>query len=70
MIRSIKKLAYNVLRKQPLASPIEVERAEQTFYINYLRPDMVVFDVGANVGELTFLFSRFIGGGKCIVLSR
>ena len=43
------------------ASPIAVERAEQTFYINYLREDMVVFDVGANIGELTLLFSRFVG---------
>jgi FkbM family methyltransferase len=43
------------------ASPIAVERAEQTFYINYLREGMVVFDVGANIGELTLLFSRFVG---------
>ena len=70
MIRSIKKLAYNVFHKQPSASPLEVERAELTFYINYLRPGMVVFDVGANVGELTLLFSRLIGGGEFIVSSR
>jgi FkbM family methyltransferase len=43
----------------------EVERAEQTFYIKYLRQGMTVFDVGANIGELTLLFSRFVQpGGK------
>ncbi len=36
-----------------------VERAERIFYLNYLRPEMTVFDVGANVGELTLLFSHF-----------
>lgn len=43
------------------ASPIEVERAEQIFYINYLREGMTVFDVGANIGELSLLFARFVG---------
>ena len=42
------------------ASMIEVERAEQHFYLDYLRPGMTVFDVGANVGELTMLFSRLV----------
>jgi len=47
------------------ASPIAVERAEQIFYVNYLREGMTVFDVGANIGELTLLFSRFVQpGGK------
>ena len=41
----------------------EVERAEQIFYLEYLRQGMTVFDVGANVGELTLLFSRFVGSG-------
>lgn len=40
---------------------MEVERAERIFYLNYLREPMIVFDVGANVGELTLLFSRFAG---------
>jgi FkbM family methyltransferase len=43
------------------ASPHEVEMREWTFYINYLRPGMIVFDVGAYIGELTLLFSRFVG---------
>ena len=48
-------------RRNQSASPAIVERAERTFYINYLREGMIVFDVGANVGELTLLFSRFVG---------
>lgn len=43
------------------ASPLEVERAEWMFYLQYLRPGMVVIDAGAYVGELTELFSRFVG---------
>ncbi len=39
----------------------EVERVERIFYLDYLREGMTVFDVGANVGELTLLFSRFVG---------
>ncbi len=46
---------------QQSASFEEVERAERIFYLNYLREGMIVFDVGANVGELTLLFSRFVG---------
>lgn len=66
----------NVLRKQwrrvrarlqhHAASPLEVERAEQIFYLNYLRDGMTVFDVGANIGELTLLFSRFVGSSGAV----
>lgn len=42
----------------------EVERAERIFYLEFLREGMTVFDVGANVGELTLLFSRFVAGGS------
>lgn len=45
---------------------IEVERAERIFYLKYLREKMTVFDVGANVGELTLLFSRFVGDSGII----
>ena len=45
------------------SSFVEVERAERIFYLEYLREGMTVFDVGANVGELTLLFSRFVGEG-------
>lgn len=56
---------YHLLTGTLHASPDAVERAEQIFYINYLRKGMTVFDVGANIGELTILFSRFIQpGGK------
>lgn len=44
----------------------EVERAERIFYLEYLREGMTVFDVGANVGELTLLFSRFVGAGGVV----
>jgi FkbM family methyltransferase len=40
---------------------MEVERAERIFYLEYLREGMTVFDAGANVGDLTLLFSRFVG---------
>lgn len=39
----------------------EVERAERIFYLEYLREGMTVFDAGANAGELTLIFSRFVG---------
>lgn len=48
-------------RSSAPASFIEVERAERLFYLGYLREGMTVFDVGANIGELTMLFSRFVG---------
>jgi FkbM family methyltransferase len=43
------------------AKPLEVEKSEQIFYIRYLQPGMTVFDIGANVGEISLLFSRFVG---------
>jgi FkbM family methyltransferase len=46
---------------RPAASFVEVERAERVFYLDYLRDGMTVFDAGANVGDLTMLFSRFVG---------
>lgn len=42
---------------------IETEKFEQKFYIDYLKPGMVAFDVGANIGEISILFSRFVGKG-------
>jgi FkbM family methyltransferase len=48
------------------ASFVEVERAERIFYLETLREGMTVFDVGANVGELTLLFSRFVGAGGVV----
>ena len=62
----MKSLIKKILRRQndylnESADFIEVERAERIFYLEYLREKMTVFDVGANVGELTLLFSRFVG---------
>lgn len=48
------------------ASFAEVERAERIFYLETLREGMTVFDVGANVGELTLLFSRFVGASGSV----
>jgi FkbM family methyltransferase len=59
-------LRWRKQRSSPPPEPAafaEVERAERIFYLEYLREGMTVFDVGANVGELTLLFSRFVGSG-------
>lgn len=50
----------------PAASFLEVERAERLFYLEYLREGMTVFDVGANIGELTLMFSRFVDAQGCV----
>lgn len=51
---------YRMINRYP-QTPYEVEKAEHTFYIQYLQPGMVAFDIGANIGELSLLFSRFVG---------
>ncbi len=68
LFHAMKKI-FNSVRRQfwrssAPANFAEVERAERIFYLNYLRENMTVFDVGANVGELTLLFSRFAAGGS------
>ncbi len=65
----IKSVKYRINRLRQAPAPpsyLEVERAERIFYLEYLRENMTVFDVGANVGELTLLFSRFAGNGGSI----
>jgi FkbM family methyltransferase len=73
----VRKRAASVLRRlrrnfgaaRGSASPatfVEVERAERIFYLETLREGMTVFDVGANVGELTLLFSRFVGASGVV----
>lgn len=60
----LKRLRRNLNAARAPASPasfVEVERAERIFYLETLREGMTVFDVGANVGELTLLYSRFVG---------
>lgn len=63
ILNSLKRRIRNFAETNEPASYAEVERAEQIFYLEYLREGMTVFDVGANVGELTLLFSRFAGAG-------
>lgn len=59
LARTLSKV-NRMLNRYP-QTPNEVEKAEQTFYIQYLSPGMVAFDVGANIGEISLLFSRFVG---------
>lgn len=63
ILNSVKWRVRRLAAPPESAGYAEVERAEQIFYIDYLREGMTVFDVGANVGELTLLFSRFAGAG-------
>ncbi len=49
------------LKHTKYASPLEVERAEFIYYIKYLHEGMTVFDVGAHVGEISLIFSKFVG---------
>lgn len=65
----LRRLRRNLGAARGAASPadfVEVERAERIFYLETLREGMTVFDVGANVGELTLLFSRFVGAGGVV----
>ncbi|MBC7929606.1 MAG: FkbM family methyltransferase [Rubrivivax sp.] len=62
LVRRMRRLGRaSATGAQSPASFTEVERAERIFYLETLREGMTVFDVGANVGELTLLFSRFVG---------
>jgi FkbM family methyltransferase len=61
LISQARKLKQRLNKIKQVATPIEVEKNEQTFYIRYLQEGMTVFDVGANIGELSLLFSRFVG---------
>jgi FkbM family methyltransferase len=56
-------------RINPPAVPYEVEKAEWAFYIASLRPGMTVFDVGANRGLLTVLFSHFVEDRGAVTLN-
>jgi FkbM family methyltransferase len=59
-VEKLKRFIRNHAKRR-YASPDEVERAEWAFYINYLREGMTVFDAGAYLGEVTMLFSKFVG---------
>lgn len=63
LLSQVKKGKNRLFRaiKGEKASYVDIEKAEQIFYISYLETGMTVFDIGANIGELTLLFSRFVG---------
>lgn len=61
LLKPLKAVYRSFYRAIQSASPLEVEKAEQIFYINYLQEGMTVFDVGANIGEFALLFSRLVG---------
>lgn len=63
MSSRLKQLARALLGafKRKPRGQYEIEKAEHMFYINYLQPGNVAFDVGANIGEISLLFSRFVG---------
>lgn len=62
----IGRIARRLVKGRKSASASAVERAEYACYLDVLREGMVAFDVGANVGELTLLFSRFVGAGGSV----
>lgn len=64
ILKSVKYRVNRFLKPPEPSSYAEVERAERIFYLEYLRENMTVFDVGANIGELTLLFSRFAHNGQ------
>lgn len=56
-----------ILRKRTNhLSPIIVEKNEQKFYIDNINEGDIVFDIGANIGRLTVLFSKFCGATGCV----
>lgn len=48
-------------KKSDSIDPLIVEKHEYMFYTRHLKRNDTVFDIGANIGELTLLFSRFVG---------
>lgn len=50
-------------KRKDCLSPSTVEKNERIFYIENLNQGDIVFDVGANIGELTLLFSKSVGNG-------
>ncbi len=48
------------LKPSTAAGFFDVEAAEWKYYIDHLSDGMIAFDVGANVGLVTLLFSRFV----------
>jgi FkbM family methyltransferase len=59
--RKLKSLYRRVSGRKSSSSYETVIRAEIKFYVDFIKTGMVVFDVGANIGELTLLFSSLVG---------
>lgn len=63
----INRISWRVLMKLrkllslPGMSYEDVEKSEQAFYNNYLKSGMTVFDIGANIGDITLMFSKLVG---------
>lgn len=51
---------FKRLKEKIFADHNQVEQKEWMFYIDYLKEGMVVFDIGANIGDLTTLYSHFV----------
>ena len=53
--------AIDTLLKRFPASPEEVQEAEMEFYKDIIKEGMIIFDVGANIGQFSMLFSELVG---------
>jgi FkbM family methyltransferase len=52
--------------KRRSALPAEVEAAEKAFYLSYLKPGKVAFDVGAFQGDAAVLFAKAVQPGGSV----
>src|SRR2546427_5815865 len=64
LVSHIRQVVRAFVGRDDLTEPLEAERSEWRIYLDYLRPGMVAFDVGAYVGELGLLFSRFVAEAR------
>lgn len=55
-----------MLKKKNSLPLLDILKKEQIFYIEEIKEGDIVFDVGANIGELSLLFSRFVGKSGCV----
>jgi FkbM family methyltransferase len=58
--QKLKNLYRRVSGKTLSSSYESIVRAEIKFYADYVKAGMTIFDVGANIGELTLLFSSLV----------
>jgi FkbM family methyltransferase len=58
--QKLKKIYHRLAGKIASPSYDSVIRSEIKFYADYVENGMIVFDVGANIGELTLLFSGLV----------